>query len=57
MAVIECAARELFFGALFINLLLLFPRRDLNSRLLPLFVLLYGGLVALRLFLPGWFLT
>jgi hypothetical protein len=35
---IELAAREAFFGALYLNLFLLFARRDLNRRLLPVFV-------------------
>ncbi len=36
---IELAAREVFFGALFTSLLLLFAPRDLNRRLFPLFLL------------------
>jgi hypothetical protein len=41
---IELAAREAFFGALYVNLLLLFAPRDLNRRLLPAFVAFYAAL-------------
>jgi hypothetical protein len=52
---IESGARELFFGCLFVNLVLLFYDADVNRRLLPVFGVLLGLLVALRLWLlPGW---
>jgi hypothetical protein len=51
-AALQTAARELLFGALFINLLLLFPRRAVNWQVLPLFVLLYACLLATRLLAP-----
>lgn len=58
LMVIEVSAREVFFGAISVNLLLLFARRDWNSRLLPAFVLLYGILIASKLgLLPGFFFT
>ncbi len=52
---IEIAAREVFFGALFINLLLLYAARDLNRRLFPLFVafLLWMTLIMFEL-VPRW---
>jgi len=52
-AVLQTAAREIFFGALFLNLLLLFARRGVNRRLLPLFAMLYLGLLMTRLLAPG----
>ncbi|MEO8605753.1 MAG: hypothetical protein ABI629_24505 [bacterium] len=54
---IEAGALELMFGALFLNLLLLFLPRPLNRTLLPGFAALYAGLVASRLgILPRfWF--
>ncbi len=52
---IELGARELFFGGLMINLLLLFAARDLNRRFLPLFVLLYAYVLAMVFgILPRW---
>jgi hypothetical protein len=55
LVLIETGARELFFGALFVNLVLLFYRTDLNRRLLPWFAALLAGLVLLRLWIaPGW---
>jgi len=51
---IQAGARELGFAFLFINLLLLFPERDWNRRLLPIFFVL--GAVALGAaldWLPG----
>ncbi len=46
---IELGARELMFGALFINLLLLFVPRPLNRLLLPGFAAFYAVLIASRL--------
>lgn len=46
---IELGARELMFGALFVNLLLLFVPRPINRTLLPGFAALYAVLVASRL--------
>lgn len=55
-ALLQTAAREMFFGALFIGLLLLFLPRPINLRLLPLFATFYVALVALRWLAPGvWF--
>ncbi len=52
---IELGARELFFGGLMINLLLLFASRDLNRKCLPLFVLLYAYVLAMVFgILPRW---
>ena len=42
MAGILASSRELFFDTLFINLLLLFARTDLNRKLLPLSLAAYG---------------
>jgi hypothetical protein len=55
---IELGARELFFGALMVNLLLLFLREDWNRRLLPLFagLLLYMLAMSAGL-LPRWYFT
>lgn len=56
--VIEIAAREVFLGALFINLLLLFSRGNLNRKLFPAFLLLYAALGAVAAgWLPRWGLT
>jgi hypothetical protein len=52
---LQTAARELLFGALLVNLLLLFPRQAVNRRLLPVFAVFYAFLLALRLFAPGVF--
>ena len=46
VAAIELAARELMFGFLFLNLLLLYPSRDWNRRLAPLFYFGYAVVVA-----------
>jgi hypothetical protein len=46
---IELGARELMFGALFINLLLLFLPRPINRALLPGFAAFYAVLIASRL--------
>lgn len=53
---IEAGAREIMFGAVFMNLLLLFPRSNWNRPLLPIFALLYLYLIAVRVgisFAPG----
>ncbi len=52
-AALQAAAREIFFAALFVNLLLLFARRAVNRRLLPIFALLYLGLLMTRLLAPA----
>ncbi|MDX2168109.1 MAG: hypothetical protein SF182_13630 [Deltaproteobacteria bacterium] len=46
---IEAGARELMFGALFVNLLLLFLPRPVNRVLLPGFAAFYAVLIATRL--------
>ena len=46
---IELGAREIMFGALFLNLLLLFFEPPINRRLLPAFALLYVVLIASRI--------
>lgn len=52
---VELAARELMFGALFANLLLLFLPWPLNRTLLPAFAAFYAVLIAVRLgYLPGF---
>ena len=45
---IELAAREFMFGLLFLNLLLLYPHRDWNRRLSPLFLVAYCVLLLNR---------
>lgn len=56
--VIEIAARELFFGALMINSLLLFSPSALNRKALPLFVAFCLYLLAVSLgLLPQWRFT
>ena len=56
LGAIEFGAREFYFGFLFINLLLLFPTRDWNRRLFPVFVIAYGYMLAVKLGLaPEWF--
>lgn len=58
LVAIEVAAREVFFGAIAVNLLLLFGRRNWNRNLLPLFLALYALLIAVRLGLaPHLFFT
>lgn len=51
---IELGAREFIFGSIFVSLVLLFARQDLNRKLLALFAVLFGALVALRLVAPDW---
>jgi uncharacterized membrane protein YphA (DoxX/SURF4 family) len=46
---IESAARELFFGLIYINMLLLFLERDVNRRLLGVFGAALGCLLLVRL--------
>jgi hypothetical protein len=54
---IEAGALELMFGALFLNLLLLFLPRPINRTLLPGFAVFYAVLIGSRLgILPRfWF--
>lgn len=55
---IELAAREVFFGALFANLLLLFAPKDLNRRLFPLFLLFFLWMLLVSMgVVPRWRLT
>ena len=49
--VIEFIAREFIFGVLMVSMLFLFCRRDVNRRLLPVYVVFLGYLVAVKL---GW---
>jgi len=49
VATIEIGARELMFGALFANLLMLFLPRAINRPLVPAFAALYAVLIASRL--------
>ena len=52
---IEAGARELFFGVLFLNLLLLFAEQDWLRRLAPISIALYLAAFASRMgWLPGW---
>lgn len=46
---IEAGAREIFFGALFLNVLLLFPRGDINRKAVPAFALVYLYVILARL--------
>jgi len=48
---IEFIAREFIFGVLILSMLFLFCRRDVNRRLLPVYVVFLGYLVAVKL---GW---
>jgi hypothetical protein len=58
IAAVELGARELYFGLLMVQMLLLFPRAELNRRLLPLFVLFYLYLLAMSAgLLPRWYFT
>jgi len=53
---IEAGARELMFGALFVNLVLLFLDRPCNRTLLPLWAALFAVLIAVRIgLLPEFF--
>jgi hypothetical protein len=55
---IEAGAREMFFGSLMLNLLLLFLPANWNARALPGFMLLYTVLLATALgWLPHWEFT
>jgi hypothetical protein len=47
IVLIELGPRELFFGAIMINLTLLFAHGDLNRKVLPAFVFLYLLLIAM----------
>ncbi len=46
---IETAAREFFFGLIYINMLLLFLERDVNRRLVGVFGVILGCLLLVRL--------
>jgi hypothetical protein len=55
LAFIEVGAREIMFGILFVNLVLLFLRQNWNGRLLPAFLAAYGYVLAVHLgWLPNW---
>ena len=55
---IELAAREVFFGMLFVQTVLLFRTDDLNRKLLPVAGALYAYFLAMRLgVLPAWSFT
>lgn len=55
---IEIAAREIFFGGLIVNLVLLFAPIDAGRRALPFFFALYAwALLSLAGLLPGWVFT
>ena len=49
LAGIEAAARELFFGLIYVNMLLLFLERDVNRRLLGVFGAVLGCMLLVRL--------
>lgn len=49
--VIEFLARELIFGVLMVSMLFLFCRRDVNRRLLPVYVVFLAYLAAVKI---GW---
>lgn len=55
IVVIEVAAREVLFGALYLSLIALFSRRALNWRLLPMFAVIYAYLLAAGFgWVPTW---
>jgi len=55
LAMVEAGAREVFFGVLFVNLILLFSKKNLNRLLLPVSLLLYLVSVASQTgILPDW---
>jgi len=45
---IETAARELFFGLIYVNMLLLFFERDINRRVLPVYVVVLACMLLVR---------
>ena len=52
---VAVVTREVFLAALYVNLMLLFARKDLNRRLLPLFLLLFAWLLLVAVgVLPHW---
>ncbi len=58
IAAIEAGAREVFFGSLMVNLLLLYFPANWNARALPGFILFYLVLLATALgWLPDWEFT
>jgi hypothetical protein len=55
---VALVTREVFLAALLVNLMLLYARRDLNRRLLPLFLLLFAWLLLIAVgVLPKWGLS
>ena len=54
MLVIEFLAREFIFGVLMVSMLFLFCRRDINRRLLPVYIAFLAYLVAVRLDWVPW---
>jgi hypothetical protein len=51
---IESGAREVYFGLLFLNALLLFPRKDVNRLFIPVFAVFYIVAVLARIgIVPG----
>ena len=52
--IIEFIAREFIFGIFMVSMLFLFCQRDINRRLLPIFVVLLAYLVAVRLEWVPW---
>jgi len=52
---VAVVTREILLAALYVNLMLLFARKDLNRRLLPLFLLLFAWLLLVAVgVLPHW---
>jgi len=49
LASIESAAREFFFGLIYVNMLLIFFERDINRRILPVYVAVLACLLLIRL--------
>ena len=55
LAAVELGAREIMFGILFVNLVLLFLRGNWTGRLLPIFLAAYAYLIVVNLgLLPQW---
>ena len=57
IAIIESGARELFFGVLFINLVLVFDTADAVRRWLPVTLALYAGALVVNGLDLSWYLN
>ncbi len=55
---IEAGAREIFFGSMMVQLVLLYCRSDMNRRLLPVFLALLAYVLAMAVgWLPKWYFS